>query len=180
LEAPNSFILASYINTHENPVDALTRLVLTKKQLLDLEVQVNPEVFHRLIFAGPFVPEIDWFASSDNAQLSRFYSWFPDPSAEGIDAFAFRWGDEPGYMFPPFSLIPRVLRKVVKDRARILLLHPDWPGALWSPELRRPTIHHEVLPQSANLLRYPNGPGHRHPMKDLKLSASWLDGASTM
>ncbi len=179
LEVRNSFILALYVNTHENPADALTRGVATRKQLLDLEVQLNPEVFQRVLPTGPFVPQIDWFASSENTQLERFYSWSPEPSAEGIDAFSFFWGSEPGYMFPPFSLIPRVLRKIIEDRARILLLHLDWPGVLWAPELRRLTIHHEVLPQSANLLQYLGRPGLRHPMKDLKLSASWLDGEST-
>jgi hypothetical protein len=156
----------------------LTGGVSSKKQLLDLEVQLNPEVFARFVNNGPFSPSVDWFASSENAQLPRFYSWCADPSAEGVDAFSFLWGFEPGYMFPPFSLIPRVLRKIIKDRARVLLLHPDWPGALWAPDLRRLTIHREVLPQSANLLKYPNRPGLRHPMKDLRLLASWLDGAS--
>jgi hypothetical protein len=180
LESRNSFVLASYINTLENPADALTRGVASKKQLLDLEVQVNPEVFAKLRVSGPFKPEIDWFASCDNAQLPRYYSWNADPSAEGIDAFSFSWSFEPGFMFPPFSLIPRVLRKVIEDKARVLLLHPDWPGALWAPDLRRVTVHREALPQSANLLIYPNRPGLRHPMKDLRLLASWLDGGSTM
>jgi hypothetical protein len=180
LETRDSFILASYVNTHDNPADALTRGVANKKQLLDLEVQLNPTVFHEVVVRGPFVPVIDWFASSENNQLPRFYSWRADPSAEGVDAFDFFWGDEPGFIFPPFSLIPRVLRKVIVDRAVVLLLHPDWPGALWAPELSRLTVHREVLPQSADLLRYPNRPGLRHPMKDLKLVASWLDGASSM
>jgi hypothetical protein len=168
------------VNTSDNLADALTRGVSNKKQLLDLEVQINPVVFQSLSTKGPFVPCIDWFASSENAQLPRYYSWCPDPSAEGVDAFVFHWGIEPGFIFAPFSLIPRVLRKIVEDRASVMLLHPDWPGALWAPDLHRLTVHQEVLPQSADLLRYPNRPGLRHPMKDLKLLASWLVGGSTM
>jgi hypothetical protein len=180
LEKRDSFMVASYINTHENPADALTRGVSNKRQLLDLEVQLNPLVFDELLQSGPFTPVIDWFASSDNHQLPRFYAWKRDSAAEGIDAFDFDWGFEPGYIFPPFTLIPRILRKVIEDKAAILLVHPDWPGALWAPDLRRITIMCRPLPQSADLLRYPNNPGLRHPMRDLKLSASWLDGACTM
>ncbi len=149
-------ILPLYINTKENPADALTRGVTNKRQLLDLEVQLNPEVFSVYVARGPFLPVIDWFASEENAQLSRFYAWHAVPSAEGIDAFDFFWGNENGYMVPPFALIPRILRKVNVDRAATILVHPDWPGALWTPDLRRMTIHREPLPQTANLLRYPN------------------------
>jgi hypothetical protein len=129
---------------------------------------------------GPFFPLVDWFASHDNHQLPRYFSWQADPSAEGVDAFSFCLGNEPGFIFPPFTLIPRILRKVNEDRASVILLHPDWPGALWAPDLHRMIVHQEFLPQSADLLWYPHQPGLRHPMKDLKLVASWLVGASMM
>ena len=69
LEENNSFILASYIPTKENPSDALTRGVVKKKQIHDIEVQLNPRIFSALLFEGPFSPVIDWFASDDNYQL---------------------------------------------------------------------------------------------------------------
>jgi hypothetical protein len=150
--------------------------VTNKKHLLDVEVQLNPEVFKSLCEQGPFVPEIDWFASSGNKQLPRFFTWKPDPTAEGFDAFSFSWGNVYGYIFPPFVLIPRILRKVFEDKAQILLIHPDWPGALWAPDLRRMVHHSILLPKSADLLRYPDQPGLRHPMKHLSLAASWLVG----
>jgi hypothetical protein len=159
LENRNVFLVASYINTKENLADALTRGVSNKKQLLDCEVQLNPQVFQWICGQGPFSPEIDWFASSKNAQLERFYSWNAEPTAEGCDAFVFDWSVCPGYVYPPFALIPRILRKVTEDRASIILIHPDWPGALWSPDLRRMTRHSVLLPISADLLRYPDQPG---------------------
>jgi hypothetical protein len=176
LESRNVFMIASYINTKENPADALTRGVSNKKQLLDCEVQLNPEVFSSLCAQGPFCPEVDWFASSKNSQLPRFYAWNPEPTAEGCDAFMFHWGDCFGYVYPPFALIPRILRKIIEDKASIVLVHPDWPGALWAPDLRRMTKHTVLLPVSADLLRYPDQPGLRHPMKHLRLAASWLVG----
>ncbi len=137
LEKRNSFVVASYVNTYENPADALTHGVSNKRQLLDIEVQSNrPGVFQEVVKCGPFEPTVDWFASADeNAQLPRFYAWCSDPSAEGIDAFDFSWSDDVGYMFPPFALIPRILWKINEDRAATILLHPDWPGALWAPDL---------------------------------------------
>jgi hypothetical protein len=100
-------------------------------QTRDIEVQLNPSVFRRLFRLGPFQPSIDWFASaSKNAQLTRFYSWSDTSmsSAEGFDAFSFYWGNEYGYMLPPFNLLPCVIRKIRQDGARVLLIHPQWPG----------------------------------------------------
>jgi hypothetical protein len=177
LEHHGSFMIAAYIATNENPADALTRGVTSNAQLKDIEVQLNPESFRFLLNQGPFRPVIDWFASSVNAQLNRFYSWKPEPAAEGIDAFSFFWGEEPGYIFPPFCLIPRILQKIQEDHAQVLMIHPDWPGALWGPSLEKITTMRVRLASSSNLLKYPENPNLRHPMRNLRLVASWLDGA---
>ncbi len=125
LEKNNVFMIPSYVNTKDNPADALTRGVVNKKHLLDCEVQLNPETFKWLSQQGPFSPSVDWFATSANNKLALFYSWRSDPAAEGIDAFDFDWGQEYGYIFPPFILIPRILRKIIEDRAEVILIHPD-------------------------------------------------------
>jgi hypothetical protein len=178
LEQHDAFMVATYIPTHDNPADELTRGVVSKFQTRDIEVQLNPCTFRWLCTRGPFTPVIDWFASSQNAQLPRFYSWSDTSksAAEGFDAFSFGWSDEVGYMFPPFNLLPRILSKIRQDRARVLLIHPVWPGALWAPSLNEITVTREILAQSADLLRYPASPNLRHPMTDLRLAASWLDG----
>ena len=182
LERHEAFAIATYIPTKENPADALTRGITNKKALLDIEVQLNPRIFADLCSCGLFQPLIDWFAADNNAQLDRFYVWIAtnESAAEGFDAFLFDWGKEPGYSFPPFSLIPRILRKVVKEKARMLLVHPDWPGALWGPTLNEITVMRKKLEATADVLRYPNNPGLRHPMKNLRLAASWIDGASSI
>jgi hypothetical protein len=178
LEAHDAFLIATYIPTNENPADALTRGLVSVHQTRDIEVQLNPSVFRRLVGSGPFQPSIDWFASSKNAQLPRFYSWSDTSksSAEGFDAFSFSWGKEYGYMFPPFNLLPRVIRKIRQDGAQVLLIHPQWPGALWAPSLNEITRTREILEQSVDLLRYPENEQLRHPMTDLILTASWVDG----
>ncbi len=179
LEATNTFMTAVYIPTDENPADALTRGVTSRKRMLDTEVSLNPEIFRSLLHAGPFTPTVDWFASDLNAQLPRFYVWEPQPqtAAEGVNAFMVSWKNVTGYAFPPFSLIPRILRKIKDDQAQVLLLHPLWPGALWYPSLLEITRMQRSIPPSADVLRYPDHPDLRHPMTDLQLQASWLDGA---
>lgn len=37
-----------------------------------------------------------------NTQLESYTSWFPDPFAQGLDAFQIPWSDLKGYSFPPF------------------------------------------------------------------------------
>jgi hypothetical protein len=180
LEQGQAFMQAVYIPTGDNPADALTRGVTSRKRMLDTEVQLNPAAFAHLLDHGPFQPQIDWFASASNAQLPRFYSWHAEPgsNAEGFDAFNHPWNSVPGYIFPPFSLIPRIIRKVRNEAAKILLIHPKWPGALWYPSLLEITVTQRSILQSADVLRYPEHPDLRHPMTDLVLQASWLNGAS--
>jgi hypothetical protein len=180
LEDANAFMQATYIPTGDNPADALTRGVTSRKRMLDTEVQLNPSIFLQLRTAGPFCPQIDWFASNANAQLPRFVTWHAESqsAAEGVDAFNHVWSNTPGYIFPPFSLLPRILRKIRDERAKILLIHPRWPGALWYPSLLEITVTHRSIRPSADVLRYPEHPDLRHPMTDLILQASWVDGAS--
>jgi hypothetical protein len=180
LEEAGSFMQAVYIAMGDNPADALTRGITSRKRMLDTEVQLNPLIFQTIYAVGPFVPTVDWFASDVNHQLPEFYVWHhqSQTAAKGFDAFTVSWTSKPGYVFPLFSLIPRILRKVQDEQAQVLLLHPNWPGALWYPSLQEITVMRKSIPLSADVLRYPDHPDLRHPMTDLQLQASWLDGAS--
>jgi hypothetical protein len=82
------------------------------------------------------------------------------------------WGKEPGYIFPPFALHPRIIRKIRDDGAKVLRIHPQWPGALWYPSLPEITLTQQLVNPSADALRYPCHPDLRHPMTDLSLVAS--------
>jgi len=71
--------------------------------------RLNPLVFQSLNkIWGPL--EIDLFADSMNTQLPKYMSWFPDPFAQGTDAFQILWKDLKGYCFPPFAMICRPQR----------------------------------------------------------------------
>ena len=69
-----------------------------------------------------FAPDIDLFASRLNAKTNKFVFWHPEPGAVTYDAFTMSWANVQCYAFPPFSLLPRVLAKILKDQAMVLLL----------------------------------------------------------
>ena len=79
-------------------------------------------------------PDIDLFASRLNSQLPKYVSWKPDPGATHVDAFSFTWTGMFSYLFPPFCLIARCLKKLESDRALALMVVPLWPTQAWWPQ----------------------------------------------
>lgn len=79
---------------------------------------------------GPL--EIDLFASRTTKQLPRFFSWRPDPQAEGTDAFKHHW-KQPTFANPPWALIPRTLSEVRTQGAMVVLVAPVWKAQAWYP-----------------------------------------------
>ena len=82
-------------------------------------------------------PEIDLFASRLNKELPSYVSYKPDPTATAVNAFTLSWACKVVYCFPPFCVIPRVLQKISKDKARGILVVPDWPSQPWYSKLAR-------------------------------------------
>jgi hypothetical protein len=80
------------------------------------------------------IPEHRLFASRLSAQLPRYFSWRPDPLAEGTDAFHQQW-QEPAFANPPWILIPRVLAEVTNQIATVVLVAPVWKTQAWYPVL---------------------------------------------
>jgi hypothetical protein len=93
-------------------------------------------------------PAIDLFATSRNARLPRFVAPLPEPAAEAVDALTYSWDREYFYLFPPFTLLPRVLRKIREaDSATFMLIAPCWPNQPWFVEVLKLLIDHpRILP----------------------------------
>lgn len=121
-------MVASYIPSKVNvEADRASRQVN-----LDTEWELSGTSFQKVLrYFGPF--SIDLFASRINKKCSRFYSRYPDPDAELVDAFTFSWRDEKFYAFPPFALILPALRKIINDEASGVLVVPYWPAQPWYP-----------------------------------------------
>ena len=113
----NIFISAQHIPGHMNSAaDQLSRTFS-----YNLEWSLNTNVFQQ-ITQLTLVPNIDLFASSLNAKLSRFVSWHPEPGAAAVNSISINWSNLKCYAFPPFSLLPQVLRKISVDKALVLLV----------------------------------------------------------
>ncbi|CAB4029694.1 Hypothetical predicted protein [Paramuricea clavata] len=94
---------------------------------------LNPKYFFQALKGIPFTPVIDLFASHINKQFDQYVSYRPDPFASDIDAFTISWADTNFYCFPPFSCILRVARKIIRDRARGVLVVRQWPNTVMVP-----------------------------------------------
>lgn len=55
--------------------------------------------------------DVNLFASKDNHQLEKYFSYTQDTNAIRVDAFAKSWENIDCYLFPPFSVISCVRRR---------------------------------------------------------------------
>lgn len=112
-----------------------------------------------------FMPEIDLFASRINNQFPSYVSYNPDPTASAIDAFSLDWSVLKLYAFPPFSVIPACLSKMVSDQATGIVVLPDWPTQSWFPKVLHMMVKERVLMKARkDLLFLPSHPSEVHPL----------------
>ena len=166
------WITASHLPGHLNVLADHHSRVFDDKT----EWKLNPLVFQRVV--QQFIkPDIDLFASRLNFQLMPFVAWRPDPLAKCIDAFTFDWANEVFYAFPPFSILPQVLKKIEYDGAKGILIVPNWPTQVWFPLLHRLLLAEPLhLEWRDDLLTLPFQEG-RHPLgHKLHLMACFLCG----
>ena len=123
-------------------------------------------------------PGIDLFASSRNAKLPIYILWLPDQLAYAVDAFIVSWQDLNFYAFPPFSLLPRVLAKIIQDKATGILIIPLWTTQSWFPLVLTLLIQHpRAIAPCRDLLYLPQHPQVVHPLhKKRFLLAMLLSG----
>ena len=127
-ELRNLWIFASYTRSEDNSVaDAESRR-------LEMETEFGLSKFAFDDIVQNFgAPEIDLFASRSNTKCKKFVSWKKDPGSIAVDAFTIDWTPHFFYAFPPFSTILRVLRKVQLEKARGIIVVPQWPSQAWFP-----------------------------------------------
>ena len=170
-EESQLWVVASYIRSAENVVaDAESRELNP-----ETEYELSEVEFIRLTrhFGAP---TIDLFASRLNAKCQKFCSWKRDPEAVVIDAFTIPWNKEFFYAFPPFSIILRVLHKIVRDQAEGIVIVPNWPSQPWFPRFSALLIAPPLIlfPNISLLLSVDRKP---HPLhKTLSLVAGLLSG----
>ena len=118
------------LGRHNVMADALSR----PNQVLGSEWSPNIEVFQE--FRKRWPVSIDLFATSLNHFCSLYFSPFHDPSAVATDALLQNWNGWLADAFPPWTLIPAVLKKLRSSSGVLLMLiAPYWPQRPWFPEL---------------------------------------------
>ena len=85
-----------------------------------IEWMLSPSIFKGVV-ARLGRPDTDLFASRVNHQIPEFVSWRPEQNAVATDAFNLTWNYHLSYLFPPFSLIPLCLKKILRDQAECIL-----------------------------------------------------------
>lgn len=141
------------------------------------EWKLKKEIFDR-IRLHCFDPDIDLFASRLNCQLDNFVSWSFDPKASFTDAFSISWSNFKPYIFPPFSLIGRIVNKIIQDNVeKAILVVPFWPTQNWFPLILSHLISLPVrLPRHDDLVVMPHT-GQLHPLlKRLNLTVCIVSG----
>ncbi len=122
---------------------------------------------------------LDCFASRAMKQLPDYLSLQADPESKGSNALFHPWNKEFAYLFPPFCLLGRCLKKIQKEKVeQALLIAPLWSNQPWFPSLLGLCIDPPVLlPNIRNLLT--NTEGENHPLvsnRSLKLGAFLVSG----
>ena len=116
---------------------------------------LNPHVFNQIqSLMGPC--EMDLFALHLTKQLQRFFSWRPDPEAEGTDAFSQNWVMAKCYASPPWCLIAQCLSQVRRQMARMVIITPLWNSQPWFPTILGPLENFpRLLPVRTDLVVLP-------------------------
>lgn len=164
---------ASYINTKDN----INADKLSRYDFADTEWELNHDAFMEIVrkFGQP---KLDLFASRSNAKCKCYVSWKRDPDAWAIDAFTLSWSELDFYAFPPFSMILKMLQKIIHDKAEGIVVVPHWPSQPWYPLFMK-LVHSEIIYFSPHktLLISPFRLSH-NLQKSLTLVAARLYGKS--
>ena len=150
----------------------------SRQNKTETEWMLNKNSFSCALHQLKFSPEIDLFASRLNAQLTQYIAYRPDPGRVAIDAFSFDWFTLNFYAFPPFSVIPAVLKRLRNDKATGICVLPNWPTQAWFPLAMKMAICENVrLRANKSILHLPSRPDVTHPLhKQLSVLVCLLSG----
>ena len=117
---------------HNTEADALSR-----REWNAGDWRLDPGILAQVLRQWVCTISIDLFASRWNSQAPEFFSWEHDNKAIGVDSLSHPWWWRTSlYAYPPPTLIPRILHKVINERVYdMVLVTPLFPHASWWPTL---------------------------------------------
>jgi len=170
-ENHGNWLKASYISSAQNyAADTESRRVYDS----DSEWSLDSGHFQSISIRFG-APTLDLFASHLNFKCESFVSWHPDPKSKSVDAFTISWKGIFFYAFPPFCLIPRVLRKIRNDKARGIVVVPMWTAQAWYPMFMSMKVSEVIiLGPSKDLIKCPLTNRPHQMYSSLRLMAAVL------
>ncbi|KAJ2942746.1 hypothetical protein O0L34_g14935 [Tuta absoluta] len=129
-------LIARYLPGRYNLMaDSLSRFRPTSEWTLSSHVT-------QIIFRKWGTPSIDLFASHRSAVVDCYVSEdAQDQTCSFVNAFSRPWHYSLGWIFPPPSLIPRVLRHLERSSGVYLLVIPKWEKTFWKAELKQRALN---------------------------------------
>ena len=116
-----------------------------------VKLSVVEDALHQL---GQLQPDTEVFA---DPRLHMFPRWL-GPGSSTPDAFAIPWSDL-GLLWcnPPFSQLGKVVSKIRADKARAVLIVPNWQGHQWFQEARDMTQKRVFYPEGSKVFEVEHG-----------------------
>jgi hypothetical protein len=83
----------------------------------------------------------DLFSSNMNNLCSKFYSlhWCRDTS--GVNCFGFDWSDDNCWIHPPFRIIGKIWRKLMRHGCKATIIIPLWTSSTWWRLIAPDSVH---------------------------------------
>ena len=160
------------------PADALSRGMYFSKRVVysvDQREWALAQEVATSVFLMLGEPQVDLFATADNTKLPMFCSLTRGQGEKVVDAMSIPWTRLHSFAFPPTVLLPRVISKIIREKAMVLLIAPAWPDRPWFSTLLHLLVEPPVrLPVRQDLLSQ-NGQYHSNP-EFLKLTAWKVSG----
>ena len=92
-----------------------------KVGILTESYTVTDDLRDKIVAWAGITPTVDAFASAKNKRFPRHWE----------DAFREDWSSEILWANPPFSRMPEVIDKICLERAKGILIVPEWPSQAW-------------------------------------------------
>ena len=140
---------------------------------VNTEWSLSIQIFQHVLRHFDFFPDIDLFATRLNYKIDKYASWLPDPGATVVDAFSIPWTGLKFYAYPPFSLVGKVISKIIQENTHGIMIIPVWPTQHWFPLVMKHLIHYPLLlPKASSTICLPFDTKLKHPMAStLQLAA---------
>ena len=119
---------------------------LSRKVALSTEWSLPDKEFRDILKINPNL-QVDLFATHLNHKLETFVSPCPDQRAIAVDAMSIHWSRwEHLYLYPPSSMISRVLSKLTETKFKsAILITPEMPCRPWYMALKLRQIPSSIM-----------------------------------